>query len=164
MGPATRAKVSWQQGLLHSAWERYPPMGHQQSSADHEFDASGSSGGERDAEKHKLKRKEYEKELRKLQTELCSLQDWVKATGERIIVIFEGRDAAGKGGTIRAMTERVSPAHLSDRRAASTNRSREVANVRTAVYSSLPGGRGNRDLRSELVQPGRRGTCHGVLH
>jgi polyphosphate kinase 2 len=84
-------------------------MGHQESSADHEFDASGSSGGERDAEKHKLKRKDYEKELRKLQTELCSLQDWVKATGERIIVIFEGRDAAGKGGTIRALTERVSP-------------------------------------------------------
>jgi polyphosphate kinase 2 len=60
-------------------------------------------------ERPKLKRKEYEKELRKLQTELCSLQDWVKATGERIIVIFEGRDAAGKGGTIRALTERVSP-------------------------------------------------------
>jgi polyphosphate kinase 2 len=57
----------------------------------------------------KLKRKEYEIELRKLQTELCSLQDWVKSTSERIIVIFEGRDAAGKGGTIRAMTERVSP-------------------------------------------------------
>ncbi len=57
----------------------------------------------------KLKRKDYEKELRKLQTELCLLQDWVKATGERIIVVFEGRDAAGKGGTIRAMTERVSP-------------------------------------------------------
>lgn len=47
----------------------------------------------------KLTRKAYEKELRKLQTELCTLQDWVKATGERIIVIFEGRDAAGKGGT-----------------------------------------------------------------
>jgi polyphosphate kinase 2 len=61
------------------------------------------------AEPPKLKRKEYEKELRKLQTELCLLQDWVKATGERIIVVFEGRDAAGKGGTIRAMTERVSP-------------------------------------------------------
>ena len=53
--------------------------------------------------------KNTKRELRKLQTELCSLQDWVKATGERIIVIFEGRDAAGKGGTIRAMTERVSP-------------------------------------------------------
>ncbi len=57
----------------------------------------------------KLKRKEYETRLRELQIELCAVQDWVKKTGERIIVIFEGRDAAGKGGTIRAMTERVSP-------------------------------------------------------
>jgi polyphosphate kinase len=57
----------------------------------------------------KLKRKEYEMRLRELQTELCSLQDWVRQTGQRIIVVFEGRDAAGKGGTIRAMTERVSP-------------------------------------------------------
>ena len=62
-----------------------------------------------ETETPKLKRKEYEKLLRELQTELCSLQDWVKQTGERIIVVFEGRDAAGKGGTIRAMTERVSP-------------------------------------------------------
>ena len=62
-----------------------------------------------DAERPKLKRKDYEKELRRLQTELCSLQNWVKQTGERIIVVFEGRDAAGKGGTIRALTERVSP-------------------------------------------------------
>ena len=68
--------------------------------------SEASAAGE---ETPKLKRKEYEKELRKLQTELCSLQDWVKATGERIIVIFEGRDAAGKGGPIRALTERVSP-------------------------------------------------------
>lgn len=57
----------------------------------------------------KLRRKEYEAELYKLQTELCHLQDWVKATGERVIIVFEGRDAAGKGGTIRALTERVSP-------------------------------------------------------
>ena len=57
----------------------------------------------------RLKRKEYEKELRKLQAELCKLQDWVKYKGVRAIVIFEGRDAAGKGGTIRAITERVSP-------------------------------------------------------
>jgi polyphosphate kinase 2 len=60
-------------------------------------------------DKPKLKGKEYTKELLKLQTELCLLQDWVKHTGERIIVVFEGRDAAGKGGTIRALTERVSP-------------------------------------------------------
>jgi polyphosphate kinase 2 len=57
----------------------------------------------------KLKRKDYEKELRKLQGQLCDLQDWVKSTGQRMIVVFEGRDAAGKGGTIRALTERVSP-------------------------------------------------------
>jgi polyphosphate kinase 2 len=57
----------------------------------------------------KLKRKDYEKELRRLQTELCLVQDWVKATGQRIVIVFEGRDAAGKGGTIRAITERCSP-------------------------------------------------------
>src|SRR5271170_1936382 len=56
-----------------------------------------------------LKRKKYEKEMRRLQAELCKLQDWVKYKGLRVIVVFEGRDAAGKGGTIRAITERVSP-------------------------------------------------------
>src|SRR6516225_390398 len=56
-----------------------------------------------------MKRKEYEKELRKLQVELCALQDWVRQQGLRVVVIFEGRDAAGKGGTIKAITERVSP-------------------------------------------------------
>ena len=57
----------------------------------------------------KLKRKEYEKALHHLQVELCHLQAWVKETGARIIVLFEGRDGAGKGGTIKAITERVSP-------------------------------------------------------
>jgi polyphosphate kinase len=57
----------------------------------------------------KLKRKLYEAELRKLQIKLCRLQEWVKAKGLRVIIVFEGRDAAGKGGTIRAITERVSP-------------------------------------------------------
>jgi polyphosphate kinase len=56
-----------------------------------------------------LSNKEYTKELRRLQAELCKLQEWVKYKGLRAIVVFEGRDAAGKGGTIRAMTERVSP-------------------------------------------------------
>jgi len=57
----------------------------------------------------KLTNKQYTKELRKLQAELCKLQDWVKYKGLRIMVVFEGRDAAGKGGTIRAIAERVSP-------------------------------------------------------
>ena len=56
-----------------------------------------------------LKQKKYDKELRRLQSELCKLQDWVKFKGLRVIIVFEGRDAAGKGGTIRAITERVSP-------------------------------------------------------
>ena len=56
-----------------------------------------------------MKTAKYEKALRKLQVELCYLQDWVKAKGLRVIIIFEGRDGAGKGGTIRALTERLSP-------------------------------------------------------
>jgi polyphosphate kinase 2 len=57
----------------------------------------------------KLGRKDYEKQLEKLQVELCTLQDWVKQEGRRVIIVFEGRDAAGKGGLIRRLTERVSP-------------------------------------------------------
>ena len=57
----------------------------------------------------KMSGKDYAKELRRLQGELCYLQEWVKAKGLRVIVLFEGRDAAGKGGTIKAITERVSP-------------------------------------------------------
>src|SRR5690349_15349765 len=62
-----------------------------------------------DAASSKMKRKDYEKELRKLQVQLCHLQEWVKAKQLRVIIIFEGRDAAGKGGTIKALTEKVSP-------------------------------------------------------
>jgi polyphosphate kinase 2 len=60
-------------------------------------------------DKGKMKRKLYEKELRKVQVKLCHVQEWVKTTGARIIIVFEGRDTAGKGGTIKAITERVSP-------------------------------------------------------
>ena len=56
-----------------------------------------------------MKRKTYEKELRKLQVQLCHLQDWAKSQKARVIILFEGRDAAGKGGTIKALTEKVSP-------------------------------------------------------
>ena len=61
------------------------------------------------AKKKAEKNKQYEKDLRKLQAELCHLQEWVKHKGLRVIVVFEGRDGAGKGGTIRAITERLSP-------------------------------------------------------
>src|SRR5579863_3925704 len=57
----------------------------------------------------RLKRKKYEAELRKLQGELCTLQDWIRHKRLRVIIVFEGRDGAGKGGTIRSLVERVSP-------------------------------------------------------
>jgi polyphosphate kinase 2 len=61
-----------------------------------------------DAER-RIGRKEYEQEMRRLHGELVALQEWVKATGAKICIVFEGRDTAGKGGTIKRITERVSP-------------------------------------------------------
>src|SRR6185437_7741964 len=57
----------------------------------------------------KLTNKDYQRELRKLHIEIVKLQEWVKSSGAKICIIFEGRDGAGKGGTIKAITERVSP-------------------------------------------------------
>ncbi|MEU6306879.1 polyphosphate kinase 2 [Streptomyces chartreusis] len=62
-----------------------------------------------DGKAEKLPRKQYERELLRLQTELVRLQEWVRATGARLVVIFEGRDAAGKGGTIKRVTEHLNP-------------------------------------------------------
>src|SRR5436309_3855678 len=62
-----------------------------------------------DASTKKLKGKEYEQELERLHVELVKLQEWVKYKGLKVCIIFEGRDGAGKGGTIKAITERVSP-------------------------------------------------------
>ena len=56
-----------------------------------------------------MKRKAFEREMYRLQVELCKLQEWIKQSGAKIIVVFEGRDAAGKGGVIKRLTERVSP-------------------------------------------------------
>src|SRR5262249_32014064 len=74
-----------------------------------EVEQGMASASDDNDEPKKMKRKVYEAELERLQSELCMLQDWVKYKGLRIIIIFEGRDAAGKGGTIKAITERVSP-------------------------------------------------------
>ena len=72
--------------------------------------ANGASAKSRAGEPPaKMKRKEYEEELEKLQIELVKLQEWVKYSGAKICVLFEGRDAAGKGGIIKCLTERTSP-------------------------------------------------------
>ena len=57
----------------------------------------------------KMSNKEFEQEMEKLQVELVKMQEWVKATGAKVCVLFEGRDTAGKGGVIKRITERVSP-------------------------------------------------------
>jgi polyphosphate kinase len=65
--------------------------------------------GAADTDHQPMKGKKYEKELRKLQVRLSHLQRWIKEKGLRVVIVFEGRDGAGKGGTIRALTERLSP-------------------------------------------------------
>jgi len=67
------------------------------------------SSGDNDAAGSKLKRKDYDAKLAELHVEIVKLQEWVKKTGAKICILFEGRDGAGKGGTIKAITERVSP-------------------------------------------------------
>ncbi len=86
----------------------------------------------------KMKVKEYEKELRRLHGELVALQEWVKATGTKVCIVFEGRDTAGKGGTIKAITERVSPRVFRVIALARTDRAREVADVPPAVCPAFP--------------------------
>ena len=103
----------------------------------------------------KLRRKEYEAELAKLQGELVAMQEWVKASGAKICVVFEGRDTAGKGGTIKRIVERVSPRVFRVVALAHADRAREVADVHPAVPAALPGGRRGGHLRPQLVQPGR---------
>ena len=70
---------------------------------------NGKAEASSEAPKEKLKRKDYDKELARLHVELVKLQEWVKAKGLKVCVVLEGRDGAGKGGTIKALTERVSP-------------------------------------------------------
>jgi polyphosphate kinase 2 len=77
-----------------------------QEKADAGTPGASEASGERAP---KLPRKLYEREIYRLQVELCKLQDWVKQSGSRVIVVFEGRDAAGKGGVIKRIMERVSP-------------------------------------------------------
>jgi len=68
-----------------------------------------SANGTGEQRTKKLNGKEYQKALRELQTKLVEMQEWVKATSAKVVVVFEGRDAAGKGGVINSIMERVSP-------------------------------------------------------
>ena len=88
----------------------------QQAASEAAVDARSEEGSSDEAQgaapavvKSKMKRKEYEREMCRLQGELVAMQEWVKATGAKVCIVFEGLDSAGKGGTIRRITERTSP-------------------------------------------------------
>ncbi len=110
----------------------------------------------------RMDRDEYEREKRLLQIELLKLQKWIKATGQRLVVVFEGRDAAGKGGTIKRFMEHLNPRGArvvalekpSEREATQWYLQRYVAHLPSAGRDGL--------LRPVLVQPGRRRTGHGL--
>jgi len=89
------AKKKWDKQKQYGAVGQAPPAGARQE--------------EEAGPPPKMKRKEYEREMRVLHGELVAMQEWVKEAGAKICVVFEGRDTAGKGGTIKRITERVSP-------------------------------------------------------
>ena len=113
--------------------------------------------------RRKLAGKKYAKELARLQVELSHLQAWVKKSGARIVIIFEGRDAAGKGGVIKRLTERVSP-RVFRVVALPAPTDREKTQIYMQRYIAAPSrGRRDRDIRPLLVQPSRRRARDGLL-
>ena len=112
----------------------------------------------------KVSRKEFEKELAKLQVELTRLQTWVKDKGARIIVVFEGRDTAGKGGVISRITARTSP-RVFRHVALPAPSDREKSQVyHSTLHRAFPGGGRDHPVRPLVVQPGRGRAGDGLRH
>ena len=109
-------------------------------------------------------RRVYFQELFRLQGELVKLQDWVQHQKLKVVVIFEGRDSAGKGGVIKRITQRLNPARLPRRGAAGAERARAHAMVFPALRAASAGRRRDRAVRPQLVQPRRRRAGDGLLH
>ena len=110
----------------------------------------------------KMKRKKYEREMRVLHGELVAMQEWVKASGARICVVFEGRDTAGKGGTIKRITERVSP-RVFRVAALPAPTDREKSQMYIQRYLAHFPAAGEVVI-FERVQPGGRRAGDGLLH
>ncbi len=114
-------------------------------------------------QRKKLDDDTYLKELGKLQIELVKLQEWIRARGLKVVTIFEGRDAAGKGGTIKRFTETLNPRSVRVV-ALGVPTEREKTEWYFQRYVRSPAGRRRvGDLRPLLVQPGRRRARHGLL-
>ena len=106
----------------------------------------------------------YFKELFRLQGELVKLQDWVVDQKLKVVVIFEGRDAAGKGGVIKRITQRLNPRVCRVAALPAPNERESTPVVLPALCLASACRRRNRSLRPQLVQPRRRRTGDGVLH
>ena len=122
------------------------------------------SGPEKERRGRRVRRADYEVELGRLQVELVRMQEWVRAEGARLVVVFEGRDAAGKGGVIKRVTE-----HLNPRLARIVALPKPTDRQRGQWYfqrytEQLPDRRRDRTVRPELVQPGGCRARHGLLY
>ena len=106
----------------------------------------------------------YERELARLQTETVKLQEWVRQSGARLVVVFEGRDAAGKGSTIKRLTQYLNPRVARIVALPAPTHARRDTMVLPALRGLPAGGGRDRDLRPELVQPRRSRARHGLLH
>ena len=111
----------------------------------------------------KMKRKDFEQELDHLQVELTRLQAWAVAEGARVIVVFEGRDTAGKGGVIARIMQRCSPRVFKHVALPAPSDRREEPDVYPALHRPFPGRRRDHPVRSVLVQSGRRRAGDGLL-
>ena len=110
----------------------------------------------------RLAREIYDRDKRLLQIELLKLQYWVKRSKQRLVIVFEGRDAAGKGGTIKRFMEHLNPRGREHRRAGEADGARADAVVLPAVRRAPAGGRRDGAVRPLLVQPRVRRACDGV--
>jgi polyphosphate kinase 2 (PPK2 family) len=113
--------------------------------------------------KDRMNTRFYEKEMQKLQIELLKAQSWVKDTGQKVVILFEGRDAAGKGGTIKRYHGTSQPARRTHCRAGKTVRARKDPVVFPALHQPSALSRRDRLLRPLLVQPRRRRARDGLL-
>ena len=126
--------------------------------------AASTDGSPSTLNSKKLRRADYEKHLDTLQRELVKLQEWVVHEGLRVCVLFEGRDAAGKGGTIKRIVDRTNPRVVRVVALATPTERERTQWYFQRYVAAAARGRRDRALRPQLVQPGRRRAGDGLLH
>ena len=117
-----------------------------------------------DDEREKAYRRSYFQQLFRLQGELVKLQDWVVARASKVVVLFEGRDAAGKGGVIKRITQRLNPRVCRVVALPAPNERERTQWYFQRYVAHLPAARRDRAVRPQLVQPRRRRARDGLLH